>query len=74
MPFRLSIPPSTFQALMNEVFKPFLRKFVLVFFDNILVYSQDEKTHIEHLGMVLQLLANHELYANEGKCELGKLK
>ena len=68
MPFDLTNAPSTFQALMNEVFRPHLRKFVLVFFDDILVYSKGLEEHVIHLKAVLQILATHRLYAKMSKC------
>jgi hypothetical protein len=58
-------------GLMNEVFKPFLRRFVLVFFDDILVYSTDLSTHILHLRLVLEVLHSNQLYAKRSKCCFG---
>lgn len=69
MPFGLSNAPATFQATMNDIFRHLLRKFVLVFFDDILMYSPDFETHITHLTQVLQLLADHQLFAKFSKCE-----
>nr|GEV03348.1 retrotransposon-related protein [Tanacetum cinerariifolium] len=71
MPFGLTNAPSTFQALMNEVFRQFLRKFTLVFFYDIIVYSSTKKTHADHLKQVLQTMRMHKLYAKRSKCVFG---
>jgi Reverse transcriptase (RNA-dependent DNA polymerase) len=63
MLFGLTNAPATFQTLMNQVFRPFLRRLFLIFFDDILIYSKDLLTHKEHLTLVLQKLVEHQLYA-----------
>ena len=63
IPFGLTNAPSTFQSLMNQIFKPYLRKFVLVFFDDILVFSKDLSSHLSHLRVMLIVLLDNKLYA-----------
>ncbi|KAL5827324.1 hypothetical protein ACOSQ4_019121 [Xanthoceras sorbifolium] len=72
MPFGLCNAPSTFQATMNEIFRPHLRKFVLVFFDDILVYSRTMEEHLSHLEAVLEILGQHQFYIKMSKCEFVK--
>jgi len=71
MPFGLTNAPATFQSLMNDLFHPYLQKFILVFFDDILVYSTSWEDHLTHLQTVLQILADNELFAKESKCRFG---
>ena len=69
MLFGLTNASATFMDLMNRVFQPFLDQFVVVFIDDILVYSETEAKHDEHLRIVLQVLREKELYAKFSKCE-----
>lgn len=68
LPFGLTNAPSTFQAAMNDLLRLHLRKFVLVFFDDILIYSPSYATHLTHLQIVLDLLVTNEFYAKFVKC------
>ena len=69
MSFGLTIVPTYFMYLMNSVFMPELDKFVVVFIDDILIYSETAEEHEEHLRVVLSRLREHELYAKFSKCE-----
>ena len=68
MPFGLTNAPAIFMDLMNRVFREFLDQFVIVFIDDILIYSHSEEEHAEHLRQVLQTLREHHLYAKYEKC------
>lgn len=68
MPFGLTNAPATFQCLMNSIFAPFLRKFVLLFMDDILIYNKCWEDHLQHLKCVLQLLQQHQFCAKLSKC------
>nr|GFA70846.1 putative reverse transcriptase domain-containing protein [Tanacetum cinerariifolium] len=69
IPFGLTNAPTVFMDLMNRVRKPYLDKFMIVFIDDILMYSKDEKEHEEHLKAILELLKKEELYAKFSMCE-----
>ncbi|KAA0052217.1 hypothetical protein E6C27_scaffold207G00280 [Cucumis melo var. makuwa] len=69
IPFRLTNAPAVFMDLMNRIFHQYLDQFVIVFIDDILVYSVDKKSHEEHLRIVLQTLRDKQLYAKFSKCE-----
>ena len=69
MSFRLTNTLIAFMELMNQVFRPFLDRLIIVFIDDILVYSKSEAEHAIYLRMVLQTLREHQLYAKFSKCE-----
>ena len=69
MPFGLTNALATFMDLMNRVFRPYLDQFVVVFIDDILVYSKNEEEHEQHLRTVLQTLREKQLCAKLSKCD-----
>ncbi|WZZ15423.1 hypothetical protein YC2023_108512 [Brassica napus] len=72
MPFGLTNAPAAFMRLMNEVFHDYLDKFVIIFIDDILVYSRSKEEHKEHLRLVMERLRNQKLYAKFSKCSFWK--
>ena len=71
MPFGLCNAQATFQALMNDILRPYLRRFVLVFFDNILIYNSSWVEHLQHVAIVLNELRAHRLHLKRSKCSFG---
>lgn len=74
MPFGFTNAPASFQALMNEVFMDYMRKFVLVFFDDILIYSDSLDSHLQHLRIVFETLKQHKLFVKKSKCSFGQAR
>jgi hypothetical protein len=72
-PFGLTNAPASFQSLMNDIFRPHLRRFILVFFYDILVYSRSWEDHLLHVKQVLGILADHQLFVKLSKCQFGVL-
>jgi hypothetical protein len=69
MSFGLTNAPAYFMYLMNKVFMEYLDKFMVVFIDDILIYSKDEEEHEKHLHLVLQKLRDHQMYTKMSKCK-----
>ncbi|CAI7849863.1 unnamed protein product, partial [Closterium sp. NIES-54] len=72
LPFRLTNAPATFMSLMHSVFRDFLDRFVIIFIDDIMIYSKSLKEHVEHLRQVFTRLCEHRLFAKQSKCEFAK--
>ena len=72
MPFGLTNAPTTFYNLMNDLFYKFVDHFVVVYLDNIMIYSKSLKHHLEHLRKVLSKLIEHQLYVKKKKCEFSQ--
>ncbi len=69
MPFGLSNSPSVFQSFINEVFRDMLNRWLIVYIDDILIYSRSLREHVQHVRAVLRRLIDHQLYAKAEKCE-----
>jgi hypothetical protein len=74
MPFGLTNAPATFQCAMNSIFAPYIRKFILVFMDDILVYSKSLEEHVIHLRLVFQTLQQHNFFVKHSKCSFAQSK
>jgi hypothetical protein len=70
LPFGLTNAPATFMTLMNDIFRQYLDEFVIVYLDDILIYSKTKEEHLQHVRLVLETLRKHHLYAKAKKCEL----
>jgi hypothetical protein len=72
MPFGLTNAPAVFQHLMNDILREYMDEFVMVYLDDILIFSKDQETHNKHVRLVLATLREHGLYAKMDKCEFDK--
>src|SRR5438128_7709595 len=72
MPFGLTNAPATFMTMMNNVFHQYLDKFVIIYLDDVLIYSRTKAEHLQHLELVLKVLRQHKLYAKIAKCDIMK--
>ena len=61
-------------SLMNDIFRPYLDKFVIIFLDDILIFSKSFKQHLEHIQQVLTILRHHKLFAKLSKCDFGRTR
>lgn len=71
MPFGLTNAPPTFQSVMNDILREYLRNFIMIFFDDILIYSSSLEAYIQHLELVFDKLKQHQLKVKESKCSFG---
>jgi hypothetical protein len=71
MPFGLTNAPTTFQSCMNHIFNKKLKKFLLVFFDDLLIYRKTWEDHLKHVDEILRIMEDQSLYAKESKCKVG---
>jgi hypothetical protein len=74
MPFGLTNAPATFMTLMNDIFREYLDQFVVIYLDDILIYSKTKEEHLKHVRLVLEKLKEHHLYGKMSKCEFMKTK
>ena len=74
VPFAFTNALTTFMCLMNSVLHPYMEKFVIVFIDDILIYSENEEEHAEHMALMVRFLREHQLYAKLRKCNLFHIK
>jgi hypothetical protein len=74
MPFGLTNAPTNFQSCMNHIFNKQLRRFLLVLFDDLLIYSKMWREHLGHVDEILTIMEEHSLFSKEAKCEFGLME